>query len=64
MKKSIFKSKTFWINLLGAVAIVLPQMVEIGFELPTKWVALTMVVVNLALRMMTTKPVGLVDEKH
>ena len=63
MKKSIFKSKTAWVNLLMAISIILPELVDLGFHIPAKWMGLTVLVVNLILRFMTTEGVALTDQK-
>lgn len=61
--KSILNSKTFWINLLMAVAVILPELVDLGFNIPAKWSGLAIVVVNLILRLLTTTPVHIKKKK-
>lgn len=57
--KHILKSKTFWINLLMAIAVIIPELVDLGFNIPAKWSGLAIVVVNLILRLLTNQPVTL-----
>jgi len=55
--KSIFKSKTFWINLLMAMAVILPALADIPeLQFSAQAIASVMVVVNILLRLVTTKP--------
>jgi hypothetical protein len=56
MKKSIFKSKTFWFNLLSIITAasgVIPLSPAV--------VGVVTGVINVALRAITTQPVGLSD---
>lgn len=61
MSKSIFTSKTFWVNAVAVVASV--ASVAFGFEITQDMqgevVALIMGVANIALRFVTTKPVNI-----
>lgn len=50
--KSIFKSKTFWFNVLGG-AISIAQIVPPKYSMPI------MVVSNIGLRMITNQPVSI-----
>lgn len=61
--KSILKSKTFWINLLMALAVIIPELVDLGFNIPAKWSGLAIVVVNLILRLMTSQPITPITKK-
>jgi len=61
--KSIFSSKTFWINLLMALAVIIPELVDLGFNIPAKWSGLAIVVVNLILRLMTTTAITPIKKK-
>lgn len=59
MKKSIFKSKTFWVNLALAVAPLFPALAPLLNE----QVLLQVVgVVNVVLRLVTSQPVALKGE--
>lgn len=51
MKKSIFTSKTFWLNLLGLAA-------HVGGIVPPKYSVPIMAVVNIANRFVTSTPVS------
>ena len=61
--KSILNSKTFWINLLMALAVVIPELVDLGFNIPAQWSGLAIVVVNLILRLMTTTAITPIKKK-
>lgn len=50
--KSIFASKTAWINVLGLI-------LTYGGYLPEKYAAPVMTVANIALRFLTSRPVSL-----
>ena len=63
MKKSIFTSKTFWINLIMATLIILPEMIDLGFNIPLKWSGLITVILNVILRFWTTQPVSIKGDK-
>ena len=64
LKKSILKSKTFWINILMAILTFIPSLVDLGFEIPAKYVGLTMLIVNIILRFITKTPIGFINEKE
>ena len=51
--KSIFKSKTFWVNGLTLAASLLP-----GIALPVKIAVPVIAIVNIALRWITKGPVS------
>ena len=53
--KSIFLSKTFWVNLLALVAMVVQAFT--AWVLPPEFQAMALTVVNFILRMMTKQPV-------
>jgi hypothetical protein len=61
--KSILNSKTFWINLLMALAVIIPELIDLGFNIPAKWSGLAIVVVNLILRLLTTQPITPIKRK-
>ncbi len=52
VSKSLFTSKLFWFNVLTAVA----QLADV-IPMPPEYTALTMAVVNVGLRLVTTTPV-------
>lgn len=54
--KSIFKSKTFWFNVLGIAA-------SYGNLLPPKYSVPTLAVANIGLRLITNQPVGIIPQK-
>jgi len=56
--KSIFKSKTFWINLLMAAVVIVPELANIeSLQIPKEAAASVVVVVNTILRLITKEPV-------
>ena len=55
--KSIFRSKTFWANLLGGVLVLLEYLDTIDLPGGGEAIATGLVLVNLALRYLTTQPV-------
>lgn len=58
MSKSLFKSKTFWINVLSA-GLELTQVLPI----PPGYLLIATNVINVGLRLLTTEPVHLVAPK-
>ena len=63
--KSIFKSKTFWVNaavIIVGVASMLTDPVQYGPEV-AKWAAVVLAVVNIVLRTVTTGPVSIKPQK-
>ena len=59
-KKSIFKSKTFWVNILMAAAVILPEVANMeSFKVNPEITALVILVVNVILRAITTDGVAL-----
>lgn len=56
--KSIFRSKTFWINLLMAAVVIVPELANIeSLQIPKEASASVVVVVNTILRLITKEPV-------
>lgn len=57
MSKSLFKSKTFWLNVLGVAAFAAPQAivnpVTLGYVLAG---------LNVAVRVLTTGPVHVLED--
>ena len=58
MSKSLFTSKTFWIN-----ALMVANQVVGAVPMPPEYAAIVIAVVNLGLRLVTTQPVHLVSPK-
>lgn len=54
--KSIFASKTFWLNVLGVVAMVIP-----GLNIPAAVMAPVMAGLNVGTRLLTNGPAHIVD---
>lgn len=66
MSKSIFASRTFWVNALTIAAAVLAGLSGMTEHIPAEampWIVSALGVVNLALRVMTTGPVTLPGDK-
>ena len=56
--KSIFKSKTFWINLLMAAAVIAPELASIeALKIPVTTSASIVSMVNIVLRLITKEAV-------
>jgi hypothetical protein len=55
--KSIFKSKTFWFNVLGTAATVLVNAANV---LPPQYSVIALGIGNLILRFVTKTPVTLI----
>ncbi|MEK9722057.1 MAG: hypothetical protein VW405_01055 [Rhodospirillaceae bacterium] len=56
--KSLWKSRTFWVNLLGAL-FELGQLVAQEHLVPPGVMAIALGAINIPLRLMTTQPVSL-----
>ena len=54
--KSIFSSKTFWMNLLAALAALGDQLAGTGL-IPLEYLTPAMAILNIALRLITHQPV-------
>ena len=55
--KSIFKSKTLWVNVLLLIVAVGPELANLpDLQLSKEWIALIVLVANTALRLMTNSP--------
>jgi hypothetical protein len=55
--KSIFASKTFWLNVLGGAATILSYSADI---LPPHYAALALAAANVLNRLFTKQPVHLI----
>ena len=53
--KSIFASRTFWFNILAAVAQCLPGVAAM---IPQPYGALAQSLINIGLRFITTQPIS------
>ena len=60
MKKSVFKSKTFWMNLILAIAPLFPFLEPVLNE---QVLVQIFAIGNIVLRMKTSQPVGLRGDK-
>lgn len=56
-KKSFLHSKTFWVNAVSALAIVLQS--QTGFVVDPATQAIGLTVINTALRAVTKQPIGI-----
>ena len=58
--KSIFKSKTFWVNVLMAAAVIIPELLAIeSLKIPADVSAVIVLTVNTVLRIVTKEEVKL-----
>lgn len=57
MTKHLFKSRTFWLNVLGAAA-------TIGEVLPMKYAAPTLAIANIGMRLLTNQGVSLLPARN
>ena len=58
MPKSIFASKTFWLNVLGgAISIAASGVIPPKYSMPT------MAVANIGMRLITSQPVTVLPPK-
>lgn len=55
--KSIFTSKTFWLNLIGIASLALP-----GLPIPPETLGYLLAGLNVAMRMITTGPVHVLKD--
>ena len=63
--KSIFKSKTFWINLLMAAAVIVPELASIeALKIPIEAAASIVGIVNVILRYLTKEGVHVIPPKE
>jgi hypothetical protein len=61
--KSIFRSKTFWTNLIGGVVVLLEYVDTINIPGGGEAIATALVLANLVLRYLTTQPVAVRTSK-
>jgi hypothetical protein len=57
--KSIWKSKTFWLNALTASVAIADQIHPTLPESAGKWLVMGVAIVNIFLRTITTQPVAI-----
>lgn len=61
MKKAWWKSKTVWANILGGVAEGGQLLMDTRI-VPTGTITIVLAAVNIALRRITTQPIGATDQ--
>lgn len=63
--KSIFKSKTFWFNLLTALGAILVEVSNVlpDLSMDPKWVLMGVALINIVLRYITTQPVVITKDE-
>lgn len=54
--KSLFVSKTFWVNLFAAIALAVQQFLT-GFPIEAEWQVAILTLCNVVLRLFTSQPV-------
>lgn len=59
--KSIFASKTIWFNVLTALAAIIAAP-EIASVISPQTLLIAVTIINVALRLITTQPVGIMGE--
>ena len=59
MSKSLFKSKAFWLNVLGTATIYSDALASI---LPPKYAIVVLGVLNILTRLITDQPVHVMGE--
>ena len=57
--KKIYESRTFWVNLVAIIGIVLNSLygIELDAELQATLATSVLAVINIALRLITSKPI-------
>lgn len=63
MAKSIFLSKTFWVNVLSILVTVFNQDFLTGLGLSPQYQIIVLGVINLILRLITTQPVEILPSE-
>ncbi len=53
--KKWYKSKTFWVNLIAAIGIIL--QIQFGWVVTPETASIILVVINFILRLITGKPI-------
>lgn len=62
ISKSIFKSKTFWLNVVGILGLA--EETFRGNEQVAKWIGFGLGVANIILRYVSTEPVHITEPKE
>jgi hypothetical protein len=57
VSKKIWKSKTFWLNVVGMAILIVNS--QAGHLIPTEYGALALAILNIANRFLTNQPVTL-----
>jgi len=60
MEKPIYRSKTLWVNVVAIIGIILNSLygIEIDAELQATLATAILAVVNIILRLITSKPIA------
>lgn len=58
--KSWIRSKTLWVNIVAIVAVITAEY--LGTEMPEDVTVGALAVINFVLRLITTEPVGFIDD--